>query len=146
MRRCWIASAVATALFGLPFTNTLAYALCGTDVVIVTGRVHHPPSQASVRVQLVYAKPQHQESVETTLEAERFTIQVPFFTQSRAPLLNGSLFEKCDRKPKAVVVTLLGGDQSQEYDRVALDLMKDFKMSDPSAYTLRSEVVLSGAR
>ena len=146
MGRCWIASVVGTALFGLPFTSTLAYALCGTDVIIVTGRVEHPPSHASVRVQLIYAKAQHQESGELTLNAERFTIQVPFFTQSRAPKLNGSLFEKCDRKPKAVVVTLLGRDQSQEYDRVSLDLLGDFKMSDPGAYAVRSEVVLSGTR
>jgi hypothetical protein len=146
MRRSWIASVVAILLFGWLFTSTLAYALCGTDVVIVTGRVEHPPSHARVRVQLVYTKPQHQDAAETTLEAERFTIQVPFFTQSRAPVFNGSLFEKCDRKPKAVVVTLLGGGQHAEYDRVSLDLISDFKMSDPSAYVLRSEVVLSGAR
>jgi hypothetical protein len=37
-------------------------------------------------------------------------------------------------------VTLIGADQ--EYDRVSLDLAKDFTMTDPSAYTLRSEIVL----
>lgn len=144
MRGSWVASVVATALFGLPVTSVLAYSVCGTDVIILTGRVEHAPYHASVRVQLVYAKPQHQESGETTLEDERFTIQVPFFKQSRAPMLNGSLFEKCDRKPKGVVVTLFGGDQSREYDRVSLDLIRDFKMSDPSAYALRSELVLRG--
>jgi hypothetical protein len=146
MCRYLIALVFATALFALPFTSTLAHALCGTDEIIVSGRVEDPPSHASVRVQLVYGKPQHQESVENTLEAEQFTVHVPFFTQSRAPVLNGNLFEKCDRKPKTVVVTLLGGDLGQEYDRVFLDLMKDFKKSDPSAYVLRSDVVLKGAR
>ena len=59
-------------------------------------------------------------------------------------MLMGSLLEKCDRKPKTMVVTLLQGDQNQEYDRVSLDLTKDFKMADPSAYTLRTEIVLNG--
>jgi hypothetical protein len=56
----------------------------------------------------------------------------------------GSLLEKCHRKPKTVIATLLEGDQDQ--DRVAYDFPKDFKMADASAYTLRSEVVLSGSR
>ena len=56
----------------------------------------------------------------------------------------GTLLEKCDRKPKTVVVTLVDADQ--EYDRVSLDLAKDFKMPDPSAYALRSEIVLHGPR
>jgi hypothetical protein len=55
----------------------------------------------------------------------------------------GSFREKCERKPKTVVVTLLESGQDQEYDRVSLDLIKDFKMADPSAYTLKSEIVLS---
>ena len=144
MRRPWIASVLAAALFGLSLASTQAYPQCGTNVIIVAGRVDQPPPDATVRVQLVYAKPQHQESGETTLETGRFTLQVPFLTQSRAPVL--SLFEKCDRKPTAVMVTLLDGDQGREYDRVSLDLMTDFKKSDPSAYALRSEVVLRGAR
>jgi len=32
----------------------------------------------------------------------------------------------------------------QEYDRVSLDLAKDFKMADPSAYALRSVMLLHG--
>jgi hypothetical protein len=52
--------------------------------------------------------------------------------------------ENCDRKPETVVVTLLEGDQTQEYDCVSLDLAKDFKMADPNAYAPRSEIVLSG--
>ena len=75
---------------------------------------------------------------------ENFTIRISFLTQSRAPVLMGNLMEKCDKKPKTVVVTLLEGDQNQEYDRVSLDLERDFKMADPSAYTPRSEIVLSG--
>ena len=54
----------------------------------------------------------------------------------------GELREKCDRKPKTVVITLVAGDQ--EYDRISLDFANDFKMADPSAYVLRSEVVLNG--
>jgi hypothetical protein len=144
MYRSSIASVLAAALFGPLLGSTLVYSQCGVNVIIVAGRVDQPPSDATVRVQLVYATPQHQESGETTLEAGRFTLQVPFLTQSRAPVL--SLFAKCDRKPKAVTVTLLDGHQGREYDRVSLDLAKDFKKSDPSAYVLRSELELSGTR
>jgi hypothetical protein len=56
----------------------------------------------------------------------------------------GSLREKCDRKPKAVVITLREDDQ--ELDRVSLDFARDFRMADPTAYALRSEAVLNGSR
>jgi len=44
-------------------------------------------------------------------------------------------------------VTLVEADQERdhEYDRVSLDLAKDFKMADPSAYALRSEILLHGS-
>ena len=45
-----------------------------------------------------------------------------------------------------MIVTLVENDREQEYDRVTLDVAKDFKAADPSAYTLRSELVLSGSR
>jgi hypothetical protein len=144
MRTLLLASLIALAFVGIPFTVTFAHAACDMDVVIIKGRVEHPPRSASVRVQLVYSKEKRGESGEVTVENGKFTIQIPFLTQSRAPVLIGSLMEKCDRKPKAVVVTLWEGDQNQEYDRVSLALAKDFKMADPSAYTPRSEIVLSG--
>jgi len=55
-----------------------------------------------------------------------------------------NLLEKCNRKPKTVVVTLVEADQ--ECDRVSLDLAKEVKMADPRAYALRSEIVLHGPR
>ena len=61
--------------------------------------------------------------------------------QSRRPVLT-NLPEKCDRKPETVVVTLVEADQ--EYDHVSLDLARDFKLADPSAYAPRSEIVLHG--
>jgi hypothetical protein len=123
-------------------SSTFSQALCSVDVVIVKGRIEHPPGKGLIRVQLLY--PQHKtgESGEVTVEGESFSIQIPFFTQSRAPALIGSLLEKCDRRPKTVVVTLVEADQ--EYDRVFLDLAKDFKMADRSAYALRSEILLHG--
>jgi len=48
------------------------------------------------------------ESGDVTVEGGSFRIQIPFLTQSRAPVLIGTLLEKCDRKPKTVVVTLYG--------------------------------------
>ncbi len=108
------------------------------------GRVEHAPPKAKVRVELVYAKEQVGDSGEATLENETFSIPIEFLTQSRRPVLMGSLREKCDRKPKTVVITLVEDDQ--ELDRVSLDFAKDFRMADPTAYALRSEAVLNGSR
>ena len=123
-------------------SSAFLYAKCPVDVVIVNGRVEHAPPNGSVRVQLIYPRQKTGESGDVTVEGGSFRIQIPFFTQSRAPVLIGEFLEKCDRKPKAIVVTLIEADQ--EYDRVSLDLAKDFKMADPSAYALRSEILLHG--
>jgi hypothetical protein len=123
-----------------------ARAECPVDTVVVRGRIEHAPANAKISVQLVYAKNQGGDSAEATLpEDGQFNIPVEFLTQSRRPLIN-ELFEKCERKPRSVIVTLMSGDPPREYDRVALDFAKDFRISDPSSYTLRSEVVLNGAR
>lgn len=114
---------------------------CSVDVVMVSGRIDHPPGKGLVRVQLVYPKQKLGESGDVTVDGESFRIQIPFLTQSRAPGLLG-IREKCDRKPEIVVVTLIEADH--EYDRVSLDLSKDFKMADPSAYAPRSKILLHG--
>ena len=129
--------------FGL-ITGALGHAVCPVKVVVVKGQVNHAPPDAKVRVELTYPKNQGSDSAEMTLDSERFSIPVEFLTQSRRPVLIGSLREKCDRRPETVVVTLLGSNPPQEYDRVSLDLSKDFKSADPSAYNLRSEIVLNG--
>ena len=145
MRSPLLASLIALAFVVGPAITTFAYPWCGSEMVIVKGRVDHPPRSASVRVQLIYSKQKQQgESGEVTVENGRFTIQIPFLTQSRAPMLIGNLLEKCDRKPKTVVVTLLEGDQNEERGSVSLDLATDFTKADPSAYTPRAEIVLSG--
>jgi hypothetical protein len=91
----------------------------------------------------MYSKGQIGESAEATIENGTFSIPLEFLTQSRRPIVDG-LFEKCDRKPKSVVVALVAKDSDQEYDRVSLTLARDFEMADASAYALRSEVVLKG--
>ena len=121
---------------------TFSHASCSFDVVIVKGRVEEAPPKTSVRVQLIYPNQKFGESGEVAMDSGSFRIQIPFFTQSRAPIVDGS-FGKCGRKPKTVVVTLIDADQ--QYDRVSLDMAKDFTMTDPSAYTLRSEIVLHGS-
>jgi hypothetical protein len=123
-------------------TCTFAHA-CSVYQVMVRGRVDHASSNAKVRVQLVYSRDMPGELGEVTVENGTFSIPILFLTQSRRPVLS-NLREKCDRKPKTVVITLVESDQ--EYDRVSLDFAKDFKMADPSAYTLRSELVLNGSR
>lgn len=122
---------------------TITLAECPVKVVIVKGRVENAPRNAMVRVQLIYSTEEAKVSGEVTVEHGRFSIPIEFLTQSRRPLL-GSFRQKCDRKPKSVVITLVESDQ--EYDRVSLDFPKDFKMADPSAYTLRSELVLTALR
>jgi hypothetical protein len=127
------------------FAGAFSHASCPIDVVIVKGRIEHPPRRGLVRVQLFYPKQKLGESGDVTVEGGSFRIQIPFLTQSRAPGLLG-IREKCDRKPETVVVTLVEDDQERdhEYDRVSLDLAKDFEMADPSAYAPRSEILLHG--
>jgi len=79
------------------------------------------------------------------VEEESFRIPILFLTQSRAHahFLNGSIPpDKCTRKPKTIFVSLIANDQ--EYDRVSLDMAKDFKKLEPSVYALRSEILLHG--
>ena len=120
----------------------LSHAVCPTHLVVVKGRVRNARNSDIVRVQLVYAKQQIGDSADVTVEGGSFTLQVPFYTQSRKPVLFGTWREKCDRKPETVIVTLMEGDH--EEDRISLDLAKDFTMPYPSAYMLRSEIVLHG--
>ena len=120
---------------------SMALAQCPIDTDIVRGRVEHAPRDAKVRVQLVYPKDLPGESGETSVENGTFSIPIEFLTLSKRPLLR-NLPERCNRKPRTVNVTLIDADQ--EYDPVSLDFAKDFKMADPSAYTLRSELVLNG--
>jgi hypothetical protein len=136
--------ALGAIFFFVQVACVSALAACGVDTVVVRGRVEHVPANAKVHVQLVYAKNQGGDSAETTLpEGGEFNIPIESLTQSRRPVIN-QLFEKCERKPQAVIITLMGGEPLREYDRVALDFVKDFKISDSSSYALRSEVVLNG--
>jgi hypothetical protein len=139
-----VAKTFAGVLFFVLITGATGHAACPINTIIVKGRVEHAPGNAKVRVQLLYPNKLTGDSGETTVEEGRFTIPIEFLTQSRRPVLVGSLREKCDRKPEIVAVTLLGGEPPQEYDRVSLDLAKDFKKADPTAYTLQSEIVLDG--
>jgi hypothetical protein len=70
-------------------SGTLVYATCPIDMVIVKGRVDDPPPNATVRVQLVYSNKRGGDSGDLRLEKAVFVLQVPFFTQSRAPKLWG---------------------------------------------------------
>src|SRR5229473_7765373 len=110
------------------FLGAFSHARCSVDVVMVNGRVEHAPRKGVVRVQLLYPKQKQEmgESGDVTVEGGSFRIQIPFLTQSRAPVLIGTLLEKCDRKPKTVVVTLVEADQEgeREYNRVSLDLAR----------------------
>ncbi len=124
------------------FSGTFSHAACSVDEVTVSGRVEDAPLKGTIRVQLIYPNQKLGESGEATLENAFFRIRIPFLTQSRAPILMGNLREKCDRKPKTIVVTLNQSDH--EADRISLEFPKDFRMEDPSAYTLRSEIVLHG--
>jgi hypothetical protein len=121
----------------------IAHADCPINTVILKGRVEHASRDARVRVQLLYSKDLPGESGETSVENGTFSIPIEFLTLSKRPLLR-NLPEKCNRKPRTVNITLIDADQ--EFDPVALDFAKDFKMADLSAYTLRSDLVLNGKR
>lgn len=130
---------IAIQFLALLFSVTFLQAQCSVDRVLIRGRVEHPTPKSRVRALLLYPNDQPGESAETNLTTESFRIPIEFLTQNKKPLL-ANLHAKCDRKPKAVVVTLREGDK--ELDQVTLDLAKDFDNFDPTAYTLRSEIVL----
>jgi len=130
-----LSSLVAVVLI----THPVVHAVCPVDQIIVNGTVDHAPSNAKVRVQLIYAKNMPGDAGEVTIEGGTFRLPLDFLTQSRGPIINGA-FAKCNRRPRTVVVTL--ADDNQEYDRVVLDFAKDFKMADSTTYTLRSAVRL----
>ncbi len=94
-----LARVLCTGLISCGFV----YAACSVNLVTVKGRVAHPPRNARVCVQLVYSKAQLGELGETTVENGTFNIRIAFLTQSRKPMLIGSLREKCDRKPETAV-------------------------------------------
>ena len=119
-----------------------AQPVCPVDEIIVKGHMDHPPSNAKVRLQLMYAKNMPGEAGDITPESDTFTLPVDFLTQSRQPIVNGS-FGKCGRKPTDVIVTLLDGKTDREYDRISLNFVKDFKKTDPSTY-VKFDVVLKG--
>jgi hypothetical protein len=125
----------------LVFAST-ANAQCSVATVTVSGRVADAPRNMHVRIRLIYPKKEHEESADARVEGELFRIPVEFLTESRKGSLIGNIGRKCGRRPKAVIITLVSGDE--ESDRVSLDFFRDFEQSDPSNYTVKREVVLRG--
>ena len=115
-----------------------AHAQCPVHTIILKGRVDNPAPNSRVRVQLSYPKQQSGESAEATLQDGSFRLPIEFLTQSSRPFLR-NLKPKCDRKPNAVIVTLLAGNE--EKNQITLDFVRDLAMIDASAYAPRSEIV-----
>ena len=120
----------------------IAQSQCPVNTVLLKGRVENANANEKVRVQLIYPKKRPGESGEVTVENGTFQIPIEFVTMKSSIFSN--LPKRCGRKPQSVVITLLSNDQ--ETDRAFLDFEKDFKFADPSAYTLRSELVLKATR
>jgi hypothetical protein len=130
---------------------TFVRAQCPVDSVMIKGRVEHLPRNASVRVQLMYAKDKRGEgrrgeSAEAILDGATFTIPVEFVTNDRRTAMNFN--PRCEHKPQTVVITLqesgASADDVREYDHVSLDFPHDFKTDDSKHYIVRTEVVLDG--
>lgn len=119
-----------------------ARAQCPVDTIIVKGRVENANTHTKIRVQLVYPKEKRGESGEVSVEDGAFQIPIEFVTGHSSIFSN--LPSRCKRKPTTIVITLLENDQ--ESGELDLDFTRDFKMADPSAYTLRSDLVLEGPR
>jgi hypothetical protein len=139
------ANTVGSILSVVLIASTFALSLCAVDEVFVNGSVEHPPKDAKIRVWLIYPKDRRGESGDVTVVDGKFSIPIQFLTESRSPIMNGSL-GKCGRRPKTVVVTLTEGDQDHEYDSVSLDFAKDFKTTDSETYTPLSPILLDGSR
>jgi hypothetical protein len=123
----------------------LTVAECPVDEVMVKGRVENRPDKGRVRVELVYSNHTPGDSGDTTLDGARFKLPVDFLTQIRSRWGMG-MGGRCGRRPKTVVVTLIGDTAATEYDRVLLDFSKDFVAADPSTFIVRVDVVLNGSR
>ena len=119
--------------------SVCAHAQCPVDSIVIKGRVENAHPHSAVRVQLVFPKHKPGESGEVTVEDGVFQIPIEFVTEQSSIFTN--LPPRCGRKPKTVIVTLLENDQ--QTDQVFLDFAKNFKLADPTAYTLRSPVVLN---
>jgi hypothetical protein len=134
-------------LFGLGFCS-LSLAECPIKTIMIKGRVEREPAGSAVRIELVYPKGMGGDSGETGVDEGKFSIPVQFFTQSHRPGLNG-WFEKCGRKPISIHVLLMRADPTKEgpvkeYDRVVLDLARDFTMVDSDTYELKQKAILKG--
>ena len=119
--------------------SVCALAQCPVDSIVVKGRVENANPHSTVRVQLVFSKHKPGESGEATVEDGAFQIPIEFVTEQSSIFTN--LPTKCGRKPKTVIITLLENDQ--QADQVFLDFAKNFRLADPSAYTVRTHVVLN---
>jgi hypothetical protein len=130
---------VPGAIFGLCL---VVHAQCPVDTIIVKGHIEHSAAKKDyrVRVQLMYPKHKPGESGEVSVEDGNFRIPLEFVTEQSSIFSN--LPKRCGRKPQTVIITLLSGDDKS--DEASLDFARSFTMMDPSAYTLRSELVLDG--
>ena len=121
--------------------SVCALAQCPVDSIVVKGRVENANPHSTVRVQLVFPKHKPGESGEATVEDGAFQLPIEFVTEQSSIFAN--LPTRCGRRPKTVIVTLLENDQ--QADQVFLDFARNFQLADPSAYTLRSKLVLNAA-
>lgn len=133
-----VASRVLIQILGVGLLSLFAWGQCPVETIIVKGRVENANAHSKIRVQLVYPKEKRGESGEVTVEDGAFQIPIEFVTGHSSIFSN--LPARCKRKPKTIVVTLLEDDQ--ESGELDLDFTRDFKVADPSAYTLRSDLVL----
>jgi len=133
-------SLIRISVMGLTL-SVCTHAQCPVESIVVKGRVENANPQSSVRVQLVFPKHKPGESGEVTVEDGVFQIPIEFVTEQSSIFTN--LPTRCGRKPKTVIITLL--ENNQQTEQVFLDFAKNFKLADPSAYTLRSPLVLNAA-
>lgn len=137
---------VTLALAAVLVTTTpAALAKCAVGLVVAKGHVEHAPDNAKVLVQLFFAHMRKGESGEASLKGSEFAIPVKFFTLSHGGIL-GEFLERCERKLKSVIVTLVSNDRSQEFDRLTLKLLTDFNEIESLNYASKAEIVLKGPK
>ena len=127
-------------LFAALLLRSIVQAQCPVDALMINGRVENAVADSKVRAQLVYSKNKAGESGEVSVQAGKFQIPIEFVTTQRS--LFSNLPKRCGRKPTTVVVTLL--ENSQPSQEISLNFATAFKMTDASAYGLRSGLVLRG--
>ena len=117
-----------------------AVAKCPAKFIIVRGEVQGEIAEDAAVELRISPKPKYKTSPVRVVEG-RFEIKAQFDSFKSLGWLGG---HNCSRKPESVVVVLIVG--GREYDRVTLNVPRDFEGTNDGDFTVHSPVTLNAKR